>query len=186
MNQSGCSSNFFPAVIIGVVLAILFGLGLALDANNRGSINSGPAPDFTLKLDDSGQPFKLSDKRGKLVIMNFWASWCGPCREEAIPLNQLYVDYKDRGVEFIGIGYLDNPGDAKNFKQEIGMAYPTAPSDATIPDNATDVSRLYRVRQVPETYLVDKQGVIRLHIPGPLVGDNVQKFRALLDQLLSQ
>ncbi len=172
-------SWLFPLVVVGIVGAILIGFAITLDANNRGSINSGSAPDFTLKLDDNNLSFKLSEKRGKVIIMNFWASWCGPCRDEAPILNKLWIDYRDKGVEFLGIGYLDNPGDAKRFKTEVGMAYPTAPDDGTI------VSRAYRVRQVPETYLVDKQGVIKLHIPGPLSTDNIEQFRLLLDQLVA-
>jgi peroxiredoxin len=171
-------SWLFPAIMIVVIVLLLIGFAVALDNGNRGSINSGPAPDFTLKT-ETAQTFKLSEKRGKVVIMNFWASWCGPCRDEAIPLNQLWVDYKDKGVEFLGVGYLDNPGDAKRFREEVGMAYPTAPDDGTI------VSRAYRVRQVPETYLIDKKGMIALHLPGPISADNIQQFRAMLDQLLA-
>jgi cytochrome c biogenesis protein CcmG/thiol:disulfide interchange protein DsbE len=171
-------SWLFPVILVVVVVLILIGFAVALDNGNRGSINSGPAPEFATKLED-GQLFKLADKRGKVVIMNFWASWCGPCRDEAPYLNQLWVDYKDKGVEFIGVGYLDNPGDAKAFRTEVGMAYPTAPDDGAL------VSRAFRVRQVPETYLIDKKGVIAIHLPGPLSGDNVAQFRAVLDRLLA-
>lgn len=167
-----------PALLAGVILTIILGLGVALERANQGSISNGAAPDFTLTT-DAGRAFKLSEQRGEVVVMNFWASWCGPCREEAPLLNSLWKDYREKGLELIGIGYLDNRSDARAFIAETGMSYPSAPDDGTV------VSRLYRVRQVPETYLIDKQGQIALHLPGPLNTENVAEFRQILDRLLA-
>lgn len=167
-----------PLLAVVVVGAIIAGFGLALNRSQQDSIDSGPAPDFTLRL-DSGGDFKLSEKRGKVVVMNFWASWCGPCRSEAPMLNSLYTEYRAKGVEFVGVGYLDNRNDALRFISETNMSYPTGN------DDGTRVSRAYRVRQVPESYLIDKQGNIAMHISGEITPANVAQVRAALEKALA-
>ncbi len=167
-----------PAIVLIVMVLLIVGFGVALANSGLSSLDNGPAPDFTLRPFNGGT-FRLSEKRGKVVLINFWASWCGPCRAEAPILNALYTDYKNKGVEFLGVGYLDNRTDAQKFIQDFGMTYPTAPDDGTL------VSGSYRVRAVPETYLIDKTGLIAYHLPLPLTLDNVQNVRALLDKLLA-
>jgi cytochrome c biogenesis protein CcmG/thiol:disulfide interchange protein DsbE len=162
------------AAMIGV---FLFGIALVMVRQDQGSLKDGNAPVFSGVTFD-GDSFRLSEQRGKVVLLNWWASWCGPCRSEAPILDKLYREYRERGVVFMGIGYLDNRTDALNFIKEIGIAYPT------LPDDGTRISTLYRVRQVPETYLIDTNGVIRLHLPGPLTMENEGAFRKTLDSLL--
>src|SRR5437016_5825787 len=90
------------ALIMVVPLVIVVGLGLALLEANRTQLASGPAPDFTLSLYDS-HSFTLSQQQGKVVLINFWASWCGPCRSEAPELNAIWAEYKDRGLIMVGV-----------------------------------------------------------------------------------
>jgi cytochrome c biogenesis protein CcmG/thiol:disulfide interchange protein DsbE len=140
-------------LLVGVALTVLV-FGFALVRQQQGQPTQGPAPDFTLTTFDGGT-FRLSDYRGKVVVINFWASWCGPCRDEAPALESLWQQYKDKGVVFLGVTYADDPKDSQQFMAEFGVSYPNAE------DGRSDVSKaLYRIQGVPETFVIDKQGNI--------------------------
>jgi len=175
-------------LLIGVALTVLV-FGIALVRVQQGRPTAGPAPDFTLTTFD-GQPFKLSDQKGKVVIINFWASWCGPCRTEAPQLESLYQQYKDKDVSFIGITYADDPKDSQAFMAQYGMSYPVAE------DGKSSVSKqLYHIQGVPETFVIDKQGNINrffyfLTDDAADSGDDLQVNQAelgkIIDGLLTQ
>ncbi len=162
-------------MIMVVPLLIVFGLGLALIQVNQKQVASGPAPDFTFKLFDS-QAFALSAQHGKVVLINFWASWCGPCRAEAPDLNGIWDEYKDRGVVMVGVDYLDNESDARRFLKEFDVQYLNGP------DIETEIARAYRIKGVPETYVVDKQGNLAMTIPALTTA---KALRQILDTLLT-
>ena len=133
------------------------------------------APDFTLKTSD-GKVVKLSKLKGKVVVINFWATWCGPCRSEIPAFNELYKQYAERGVEFIGIS-VDEGGwsDVKPFVEKMHMAYPVVLGDAAL-------TRLYGgVDAIPTTFVVDRDGfLVERHI-GSM---NKQTFEALFTPYL--
>jgi cytochrome c biogenesis protein CcmG/thiol:disulfide interchange protein DsbE len=146
----------FSAVFIVIAL---FVVGMI----NRSAppVEKGAAPQFSIPL-FSGGTFSLAEQRGKVVVVNFWASWCIPCRQEAPILERVWQKYKDRGVVFIGVDYVDTDKEAMAFIKEFNITYPNGP------DIGTDTSHRYRIQGVPETYFVGKDGSLYGNRIGPI------------------
>lgn len=119
------------------------------------------APDFTLDLLGGGK-VSLADLRGKVVLVNFWASWCPPCRLEMPAIEKTYRSYKDIGLVVIGLNLTaqDSEKEVADFVKEIGITFPIALDR----DNA--VGNLYRVMALPTSYFIDRNGVIRSVVVG--------------------
>lgn len=115
---------------------------------------SGPAMDFTLKS-RSGENIKLSELRGEVVMINFWASWCGPCREEMPLLEDLYNEYKDYGFTLLGVNVDENREAAEKLLGQIPVSFPV------LFDPESSVTQLYDVDAMPSTILVDRDGNLR-------------------------
>lgn len=113
--------------------------------------DSAPTPDFTLATPD-GKKLSLKDFRGKLVFLNFWASWCVPCREEMPAMEKLYQEFKDKGLVVVAINLKDNKQDAVKFVKELKLTYPIALD----PDG--NVGNLYGAWGLPTSYLIDGDG----------------------------
>ena len=139
-------------------------------------VASAPAGDFALEL-HNGATIRLADLRGQVVMIDFWASWCAPCRQEAATLNRVYTAYSDRPVEFIGVNIWDTPDAAELFRAEFGVPYPTGPDE----DGGVVIN--YGVRGIPEKFFIDAGGVIRHKYVGPMPE---RVLRAALDDLLSE
>jgi cytochrome c biogenesis protein CcmG/thiol:disulfide interchange protein DsbE len=148
-------------LIWGAVGAVLVFLALGLVNSFISQPQSGKAPEFTLQTYD-GQSIQLADLRGQVVVINFWASWCGPCAEEAPDLEQAYQDYKDRGVTFLGIAYVDSEVKSLDYLSRYGITYPNGP------DLRSQISDMYHIRGVPETFVVDRNGNIVYFAMQPL------------------
>ena len=148
-------------VAFAVVLALLALLAWGLKKAQAGPLESGMAPDFTLTSFD-GRILTLSELRGQVVIINFWASWCPPCREEAAYLEQTWRKYEGRGVIFIGVDWVDTEKEALAYLDEFDLTYFNGP------DIGTRIAQAYNIQGVPETFYVAKNGELRgVHI-GPL------------------
>ncbi len=121
----------------------------------------------------------LSDLRGKVVILNIWASWCKPCEQEAPELETVWQLYKDKGVVLVGIDYVDTPAGAFSYLKKFKITFPNAPDlRSAISDT------LNRKMGVPETYFVDKQGVLKYIQVGPFT--SVEDIQAIIDPLLAE
>lgn len=147
-------------VVVGLVVALLGLLGWGLRARAGGPVENGVAPDFSLTTFE-GQTVTLGELRGKVVIINFWASWCVPCRQEAAYLESTWRAYKDKGVVFVGVNYVDAEPNARAYLDEFDITYPSGP------DPAQKIARTYRIKGVPETFYVDKAGQLRVVQIGP-------------------
>ncbi len=132
------------------------------------------AADFALQTAD-GDTLRLSDLRGKVVMVDFWASWCGPCRQEAATLNRIYSAYAGAPVEFVGINVWDTSDAAEVFLVEFGVAYPTGV------DADGSIALEYGVRGIPEKFFIDADGVVQRKYVGPMPED---VLRGALDELL--
>jgi cytochrome c biogenesis protein CcmG/thiol:disulfide interchange protein DsbE len=156
------------------ILSLLGLLGWGLRETRAGPVQNGMAPDFTL-TGFSGETLTLSELRGQVVVINFWASWCPPCREEAAYLEQTWRKYKDQGVVFIGVDYLDTEAEALAYIEEFDITYFNGP------DLRTKISQAYKIQGVPETFYVAKNGELRGLKIGPLVAPELdQKIEELL------
>ena len=128
--------------------------GLLMAAVVNADINIEPAPDFALKS-HSGENLRLSEFRGEVVMINFWASWCGPCRQEMPLLDELYTQYQPLGFTILGVNVEEDPSKAKQLLKESPVNFPI------LYDDKSEVSKLYKVVAMPSTVLVDRDGNVR-------------------------
>lgn len=178
-SEKSPSSSFRGAgkITSYVLIVILIGLlAWAMSRNLQGRVQEGPAPDFSL-TSFGGDTIRLSDLRGQVVVVNFWASWCPPCREEAPYLEETWRIYKDKGVVFIGVDYVDVEPEALAYIEEYKITYFNGP------DLRTTISQVYNIQGVPETFFIDKAGNIgHVHV-GPLVPPDLEQQ---IDKLLRE
>ena len=115
---------------------------------------SSNAPDFTLKS-AAGANLRLQEQRGQVVLVNFWATWCGPCRQELPHLNSLYDKYRSSGFVLLGVNIDDDPRLATALAAKLGLRFPV------LLDNDKKVSRVYDMSAMPATLLIDRDGRVR-------------------------
>ena len=161
-----------------VPVLVLLAYGFRLNPRDVPSPLVGrPAAPFSLTTFE-GQPLSLADQRGKVVVLNFWASWCHPaCYDEAPALERSWRGYRDRGVVVIGVDIQDTAEAARKFMSDFSLSFPN------VRDVAGKVSVDYGVYGVPETFFIDRKGVIRAKHVGA-VNDGV--FRVEVERLLGE
>lgn len=164
--------------VVGLILLAVFYYGVLNPSSRR--VGSGAAPDFTFTAYSfglsayDGQTFRLSDFRGQPVVLNFWASWCAPCRDEQPHLEAAWRRYQGR-VMFIGLDYLDQEPNARAYLTEFGVTYPNGP------DRGSRAYTAYHVQGVPETFFIDAQGFVQGYYVGPIPAAELeQRIQALL------
>lgn len=174
-------------LVIAVIVLLVVGLvNSGTSTSIDDALSAGerpPAPDFTLPLlvDDptlgpAGTEVSLSDLRGTPVVLNFWASWCVPCKDEAPILEEVWQGYRDRGALVLGVDTQDLTDEARAFLRDTGTTYPSVRdgTDATQDD--------YQLTGVPETLLVDADGRIALRIIGQVT--DPEQITNALEQVL--
>lgn len=140
-----------------------------------------PAPGLVLTTlsnhNDAG--FTLADYRGKVVYLDFWASWCGPCRASFPVLNELRTKYQAEGFEVVGVNLDENTADANGFLKKFPVSFPLA----TDPKGAA--AQIFQIKGMPSAVIIDKKGVARAEIVG-FHKDEPQKIEQLVSQLLKE
>ncbi|MDI9549065.1 MAG: TlpA disulfide reductase family protein [Chloroflexota bacterium] len=153
------------AIFVGILLLFVVLLAWRLwDTNRSEHRASGMAPPFTFTTFE-GETISLDDLQGQGVVVNFWASWCDPCRDEAALLEQAWRREKDNGIVFIGLDYLDQEPAAKAYLAEFGITYPNGP------DLRSEAARRYGIKGVPETFFINSAGEIAQTVIGPIVNE---------------
>jgi peroxiredoxin len=137
-------------LVLGLGLSVIAATGLAASAGLTGQL----APDFALKS-STGENLRLSEYRGDVVMINFWATWCGPCRQEMPLLDELYKRYNRVGFNLLGVNIDDDSGRAMAMVQELGVDFPV------LFDARKEVSKMYDVSAMPVTVIVDRTGQVR-------------------------
>lgn len=174
-DKAAVTSSFHKWLIIGATALTLSITGMNANAK---PVPGETSPDFTLKSKDGGN-MRLSEQRGNIVIVNFWASWCGPCREELPAFEELYQEYQDMGVEILAVNVDDEAEKANVLLQDIEVSFPV------LFDTSGEVSKLYDVSAMPTTVLVDRDGNVRLVHPGYRKGDE-KKYEKAIKMLMRE
>ena len=160
------------------VIRCLAGALLAASASLAAAVPAGPAPDFTLRALD-GPNLRLQEQRGRVVMLNFWATWCGPCRQEMPQLNKLFDKYRSAGFVLLGVNVDDEPRNAAAVAAQLGLRFPV------LLDADKAVSRRYELATMPSTVLIDRDGQVRHVHRGYREGTEAlyeQQIRALLKE----
>jgi cytochrome c biogenesis protein CcmG, thiol:disulfide interchange protein DsbE len=150
-----------PILIVLAIGGLAFGL-LKPTSSTKNALVGSPTPDFTLKSLDGGK-IQLSSFRGRPVVVNFFASWCLPCRDEAPLLRSTALEAAHKNVVILGVAYSAKEPDTRKFRDEFNLGFPVLMDSD---DSRASVN--YGIKGVPETFFVGKDGKIVRYHPGPL------------------
>ena len=170
-------------VMVALLVVVFVGLQRAREGNVQAGVETENF-DFTMPLfegyyHEGAQEVSLTDLRGKVVVLNFWASWCTTCKDEAIELEEAWQYYKPEGeVVFIGVDYVDTEPEARDYLERYKITYPNGP------DMGTQISQAFRIQGVPETYFLDRDGVVQHVQMGPFI--STQQIISIIDSLLGE
>ena len=167
--------------LVGLLVIVAMGLNRA----QQGTVQPGQViENFKLPLFsgyqlDGKSEVHINDFRGKIVVLNFWASWCKPCEQEAAELQKAWEEYEPGGqVVFLGVDYVDTEPEARVYLKKFGITYPNGP------DLATSISQYFRIKGVPETYFIDREGILHYVQVGPFA--SIDQIRNILDPMLAE
>lgn len=175
--QNAPSSILGQIAAWGLLIGLLTLVGVQLARSQQGMLTRGEAaPEFSLTTFD-GKEITSEDTRGKVVLLNIWASWCKPCEQEAAALQAAWELYEGRGdVLFLGVDYVDAEPEALAYLERWNVTYPNGP------DIGSKIYYYFRARGVPETYLINKAGEIAYIKLGPF--QTLEEITTAVDRLL--
>ncbi len=169
----------FSLLVLALFATLAYGLSNRSTATGRSGLTrvGKPAPDFAMRLLDAGQTgsqeggeFRLSDHEGRPVVINFWASWCPPCRQESPSFERLWRRYRDAGVLFVGVDIQDEVADAEAYVREFGLTFP----NGVDPDGAITVE--YGVIGLPVTFFIGSSGLVEGRWVGAIPEDKLEEW----------
>jgi thiol-disulfide isomerase/thioredoxin len=163
--------KYLPKKILGLSVILAAGF-FAI------TVSADPAPDFTLPS-STGENVRLAEQRGQVVMLNFWASWCGPCRKEMPLLDEMSKRYSAACFVLYGVNVEEDNTDAKKLIKELGVSFPI------LYDTESKASSLYNVDAMPTTVVIDKKGEIRFVNRGYKAGDE-NKYRDQIRELIKE
>ena len=174
-------ASAFPYLVFGAILSLVaLASWTALNDSQAGDSSPAksfgrvyPAPDFNLTLFD-GSELTLSSLRGRAVVLNFWASWCPPCREEARDMERVWQAYRDKGVVFLGVNIQDSERGARAFMEEFGITYPNG-------QDTSGIASSYGLTGIPETFFITRDGTVNRRWIGA-IGE--RQLATLIEELL--
>lgn len=170
-DRAGRVWKVFAVVVTVALFAGLLAYGFTQNGDLPSALIGRTAPDFALADMDTGQLLSLRDLRGKVVVLNYWASWCVSCRKEHPNFVAAWDRYRDRGVVFVGVLFQDTAGNAQKYMKELGGDWPT------LLDPGSRTAMDYGVYGVPETFFIGRDGVVATKQIGPT------SYPALIDRI---
>jgi len=153
----------FVSLVRATRVLLCAGLAFIASASVEAIAPTAAAPDFTLRT-MNGPNLRLAEQRGRVVMVNFWATWCGPCRQEMPHLNRLYEKYRASGFVLLGVNVDDDTRNAAELATKLGLKFPV------LLDTDKGVSKLYDLSTMPSTVLIDRDGKVRYVHRGYLTG----------------
>ena len=153
---------------LGLVAVFLALLGYGLHPASSVSLVGQPAPAFSVQVfsgPQTGETLTSEGLAGEVVVLHVWASWCAECRPEMLVLERVWEDYHSRGVEMVGVDYLDTDAAGLAYLAELNVSFPNGP------DVGSKIYQAYHCSGVPETFIIDRQGVVRYVNIGRYAGE---------------
>jgi peroxiredoxin len=164
------------------MLSLMTFMLTACEQQPQGGSVGAPAPDFTLK-DRQGKTWTLSELKGQVVFVNFWATWCPPCRDEMPAMQRLYDKMPKDKFKMLAIFNRDSPTNADSFAKKLNLTIPL------LNDQANNIGQMYGLTGLPETFIVGKQGILRDKYIGPARWDSpefIQKIMGYINESVNQ